>query len=147
MGTDCVLRGTVKCGYASCAAAFGESECCNFNQQCRLSCLQPTAPACATSRLKNGAGHPLRFIDLHRKVLTFRTSERPFRRCLVFQARFAAKQALAEGRFNEQQLAEMAPYLVAVSPQASNIEVRGSCCGIQRMHSADVGTQCKFEIQ
>ena len=61
---------------------------------------------------------------MHRKVLTFRTSARPFRRCLVFQARFAAKQALAEGRFNEQQLAEMAPYLVAVSPQASNIEVR-----------------------
>jgi uncharacterized coiled-coil protein SlyX len=73
--------------------------------------------------LTNGAGHPLRFIDLHRKVLTFRTSARPFRRCLVFQARFAAKQALAEGRFNEQQLAEMAPYLVAVSPQASNIEM------------------------
>jgi hypothetical protein len=69
-------------------------------------------------------GHPLRFIDLHGKVLTFRTPARPFRRCLVFQARFAAKQALAEGRFNEQQLAEMAPYLVAVSPQASNIEVR-----------------------
>jgi hypothetical protein len=56
------------------------------------------------------------------------------------------KQALAEGRFNEQQLAEMAPYLVAVSPQASKIEVRGACCGIQQMHSADVGTQCKFEI-
>ena len=91
-------------------------------------------------------GHPLRFIDLHSKVLTFRTSTRPFRRCLVFQARFAAKQALAEGRFNEQQLAKMAPYLVAVSPQASNIEVRGSCCGIQRMHSADMGTQCKFGI-
>jgi len=73
--------------------------------------------------LKNGVGHPLRFIDLHGKVLTFRTPARPFRRCLVFQARFAAKQALAEGRFNEQQLAEMAPYLVAVSPQASNIEM------------------------
>ena len=123
-------RGTVKCGYASCAAAFGESECSDVNQQCRLSGLQPTAPACATSRLKNGVGHPLRFIDLHRKVLTFRTSARPFRRCLVFQARFAAKQALAEGRFNEQHLAEMAPYLVSVSPQASNIEVREDCCGI-----------------
>ena len=98
VGMDCVLRrGTVNCGYVSCAAAFGESECSNVNQQCRLSGLQPTAPACATSRLKNGAGHPLRFIDLHRQVLIFRTSARPFRRCLVFQARFAAKQALAEG--------------------------------------------------
>jgi hypothetical protein len=46
---------------------------------------------------------------LHRKVVTFRTSARPFRRCLVYQARFAAKQASAVGRFNEQQLAEMAP--------------------------------------
>mgnify|MGYP001810747563 CR=1 FL=1 len=122
------------------------SECSDVHQQCRLSGLQPTASACATSRLKNGVGHPLRFIDLHRKVLTFRTSARPFRRCLVFQARFAAKQALAEGRFNEQQLAEMAPYLVAVSPQASNIEVREECCGIQLMCNADMGTQCRFEI-
>ena len=82
-----------------------------------------TAPACATCRLENGAGDPLRFMDFHRKVLTFRTSARPFRRCLVFQARFAAKQARCEGRFNEQQLAEMVPYLAAVSPQASNIAV------------------------
>ncbi len=100
------------------------------------SSFSPKASACATCRLRNEAGRSLRFIDLHRKVLTFRTSARPFRRCLVFQARFAAKQALAEGRFNEQQLAEMTPYLVSVSPQASNIEVRDECCGVRLMRSA-----------
>lgn len=75
-------------------------------------------------RLKNKAGQPLRFADLHDKVLTFNTSARPYRRCLVFQARFAVKQALNEGRIDEQQLARMAPYLVSVSPQASSIKVK-----------------------
>lgn len=91
---------------------------------------------CFISRLQNEVGGRLRFSDLHGKVLTFRTPVRPFRRCLVFQARCAAKQALAEGRINEQMLAEMAPYLVAASPQASNIEVRGNVCRLQMVCSA-----------
>lgn len=92
---------------------------------------------CFQFRLKNEAGGHLRFIDLHGKVLTFRTSARPFRRCLVFQARYAAKQALAEGRMNKQLLADMSPYLVSVSPQASNIEVKEQCVLVTNV------TQCR----
>jgi hypothetical protein len=72
----------------------------------------------------NEDGRPLRFTDLDGKVLSFNTDARPYRRCLVFQARYAFNQALAEGRITQQQLAEISPHLVSVSPQASNLAVR-----------------------
>lgn len=84
------------------------------------------------TRLCNASGEPLKFADLHGKPLTFKTDKRPFRRCLVFQARYAMAQALAEGNITKPQLAEMAPYLASVSPQASNIAVRKpfGCVGV-----------------
>lgn len=135
------------CGYVSCAAACAESVCSMLTSGAdRVAPVvnQQFMPSCATSRLNER--HDLRFADLHKKVMTFNTDARPFRRCLVFQARFAAKQALAEGRFNEEQLAEMKPYLVAVSLQASHIQVREVCCGLQLMLNAGKGTPCKIDI-
>jgi len=73
--------------------------------------------------LKNEAGGRLRFMDLNGKPLSFKTDARPYRRCLIFQARFAFKQALAMGRITQQQLAEMGPYLRPMSREGSNMEM------------------------
>jgi hypothetical protein len=71
--------------------------------------------------LTNESRGPLRFMDFNAKALSFNTDARPYRRCLIFQARFALKQALGEGRITQQQLAKTQPYLLSMSPQASNM--------------------------
>ncbi len=80
------------------------------------------------SRLSNNEGRPLKFMDLNGKPLSFKTDARPYRRCLVFQARYAFKQAVTDGRITEQDLATLRPYLLSMSPEASNMEVMAGCC-------------------
>lgn len=69
------------------------------------------------------------FSDVDGKTLEFRTGARPYRRAIVFQARLALKQALSEGRITTEQVAEIAPNLVAASPKSANLQVMSESYG------------------
>ncbi|PNH09062.1 hypothetical protein TSOC_004372, partial [Tetrabaena socialis] len=68
-----------------------------------------------------GEGKEFRFFkDLEGKALTFKTAERPFKRCLAFQAHSAISQAIADGRITKDWCT--GKNFKTHSPAASNIE-------------------------
>ncbi len=97
---------------------------------------------CSVCRLKNEQGERLKFKDLDGKLLSFNTTARPYRRCLVFQARYALKQAETDGRITEEHLARMQPYLLSMSPQASNLQVKDGTVSVEHLHSARMEPAC-----